>query len=132
MMPERWVRATRAAGEMMTGKVIPANSSGAGVGIDLGENSSAFLNFREWDVVDILGPVDPDSPLGVAIAAFWHDWSTTDNVLDLIGESEYAKGYVDMVMAVAQRVDALKTSSVYEQRAETIQILNDNRPNPAE
>lgn len=132
-MSQEWFRATHPDGHTLTGWKQDTSSNGAGISLNLGLNSSAFLNYQDgWTIEGILGPVDPESPLGVAIAAYWDDFRTTD-MDEPLSTLWYQRGYIDMVTSIAERVGVLYvTVSVHERRIETIQILEDNKPKEGE
>lgn len=129
-MSQEWFRATHPDGHTLKGWRQAPSSNWAGISLNLGLNSSAFLNYQDgWSVERILGPVDPESPLGVVIAAYWGDWSEASFGGPM---SEYQRGYIDTVMRVAEAVGALRSGTVWEMRLDTAQILEDNKPKEGE
>lgn len=108
--------------------MVPSASNGAGVNLSLGEHSSAFVNFNDgWLVEEIPGPLDPESPLGIVVAAYWRDWDAAPRFESM---DSYQQGYVDMVMSVAALAGRITGwgSTSDKLRTETIKLLNDNRP----
>ena len=94
-----------------------------GVNLLLGEHSSAFISFNDgWLVKEIPGPLDPESPLGIAVTAYWRDWDAAPSFERM---NSYQQGYVGMVMSVAATAGQI---TGWGNPAETIKLLNDNRP----
>lgn len=132
-MSESWVKATHPEHGTITGRVDPNGSNGAGYQILMGEHSSAFVNIvtDKWRVEAIIGPVDPESPLGVVIAAFYHDFPDGYEVWP---KSEYVGGYVDLIMTVAMRQGVIDSDrrDVAKLRQETCEIIQKNKPKSGE
>ena len=119
-MTDRWFRASKPDGQNIEGPSLAGNDEG--VNLLLGEHSSAFISFNDgWVVEEIPGPLDPESPLGIVVAAYWRDWDMTPSFGRMYS---YQQGCVGMVMsfAVVAGIPGL------ESHAATIKFLNDNRP----
>lgn len=127
-----WVRATHPEHGTITGQVDPVKSNGAGFAILMGEHSSAFINSGtdKWHVEKIVGPIDPATPLGVAIAAFYEDFTEPP------GEwaDNYSSGYVDLILGIAQKTGVIERddTGVAAARELVREIIRKNKPKSGE
>ena len=131
-MSESWITATHPEHGTITGRVDPNGSNGAGYQILMGEHSSAFVNIvtDKWLVKAIIGPIDPATPLGVAIAAFYEDFTEPP------GEwaDNYSSGYVDLILGIAQKTGVIERddTGVAAARELVREIIQKNKPKSGE